>query len=266
MNIETQYHGGSRMEIKLHKSENPLFIAKTVLSVCVLCLLVLGISDLEAGSSFITTLTMLGVYVVFIWLFIMFQKIYLVGYLKGNGIPVTERQFPEIFEVYKKTSEELGIKKLPPLFVLQQGGALNAFAIRFSCKNYIAVYSDIFSLVDTDAEALKFVLAHELGHVKRHHMSKRFWTFLSSLVPFLTAAYSRSCEYTCDNIGKALSPEGSLNGLLILAAGKDLYKRIDRAAYVEDAKEQNTASAKFIGLCMGHPFLPKRIRNLERQE
>ncbi len=252
------------MEYKVHSRENPYFAVKVVCTLLVLAGLAALVSLLSDGGgvSGLTTLVTFGIYVVLLWLFVMFQKIYLVGYMKGNGIAVTERQFPEVHAAYAEMGRELGIKKLPALFILQQGGALNAFAIRFSGRNYVAIYSDVFSLMATDMDAVKFVLGHELGHVGRAHMSKRFWTFPSSLVPFLTQAYSRSCEYTCDNIGMALSPAKPLNGLLVLAAGKELYAQIDPRAYAADAAEQESAAVKFAGLLMSHPYLPKRLRNL----
>ncbi len=145
----------------------------------------------------------------------------------------------------------------------QQGGFLNAFAVRFSGKNYIAIYTEVFSLINSDLDAVKFVIGHELGHVKRMHMSKRFWTFPSSIIPFLGSAYSRRCEYTCDNIGSLFAGGKAQDGLVLLAAGRDLYKQVDVADYVEEAKANYTAAVKFVGLFMSHPYLPKRLKNLE---
>ena len=93
-------------------------------------------------------------------------------------------------------------------------------------------------------------------------MSKRFWTFPSSVIPFLTAAYSRSCEYTCDNIGAEFVEGSPLSGLVLLAAGKDLYRSIDIDDYIEEARKNNSAAVRFTGLFLSHPYLPKRLRNL----
>jgi Zn-dependent protease with chaperone function len=119
-------------------------------------------------------------------------------------------------------------------------------------------------LYKSDIEAVKFVLAHELGHVKRGHNQKRFWTFPSSLVPFLMAAYSRACEYTCDNIGGSFIPgeTGRLQGLLLLAGGKDLYKEIDINSYLDTAKQNRSFAVKFVNMFISHPYLPSRIENL----
>jgi Zn-dependent protease with chaperone function len=254
------------MEMKVHKKENVLFMVKVFFTIIIFCIVGVWIKSFSGKSdtSYTAIITLVITYAVMIFIFVIFQKIYMVAYLKGNGIQISEDQFPEIYSEYLKMANELGMKKVPTLFLTQQGGMLNAFAIRFSGRNYIAIYSDIFSLISTDIDAVKFVLGHELGHVKRHHMSKRFWTFPSSIIPFLTAAYSRSCEYTCDNIGNEFTSNNSLNGLLVLAAGKELYKKINIDSYIKNAKNNNSISVKLIGLCLSHPYLPCRLENLKK--
>ena len=252
------------MKVRVNKKENLYFGIKAVLSLLIIWFIVLGVKGLfSLKENAVATIVPLLIYVIFIALYVFLRKIFIVGYLKGNGVEITEEQFPEIYQIYQEMGKSLEMKKLPPLFLIQQGGSLNAFAIRFSCKNYIAIYSDIFDMIETDIEAVKFIIGHELGHVKRHHMSKKFWTLPASIVPFLGAAYSRSCEYTCDNIGHDLSEGGSEKGLLVLAAGKALYKKIDTAKYIESAKKRRSFSVKLIEACSSHPFLPNRIKNIK---
>jgi Zn-dependent protease with chaperone function len=252
------------MEFKVDKSENLFFGIKVACTVLVLILL-FSILGSIGGSSIASaaTISVIIVYVVIIALFVLFQKIYLVAYLKGNGVCLSERQFPEVYAAYKEMCDRLGMAKMPKIFVMQEGGLLNAFAVRFSGKNYIAVYSDIFSLLESDMEALKFVIGHELAHVKRCHMSKRFWTFPSSIVPFLTAAYSRHCELTCDNFGSAFVEAAPYSGMLLLAAGKELYKKVDMQDYLDTASENRSKAVRFIGLFLGHPYIPRRLENLK---
>lgn len=254
-----------KMEIRVNKKEKMYFIMKLFFTVAVLLGIIKSLVKLFSGDTQIimASIMVFVMYVIIIWLFIIFQKIFLIGYMKGNGVEITQDQFPEIFQVYKEMIQSLNIKKMPPLFILQQGGALNAFAIRFSGKNYIAIYSDIFEMINTDIDIVKFIIGHELGHVKRNHMTKMFWTFLSSIIPFLSSAYSRGCEFTCDNIGYDLSKNGSLAGLLVLAAGKKLYKQINIEHYIENSKKQNSLSVKFTEICSSHPFLPKRLCNIQ---
>jgi len=252
------------MEIKISEHEDALFAIKMVVTFIVLIWVGNSLSKLFqyiSSESLVMVITY-AIYFGIIALFVLFQKIMLIGYMKGNGICISEYQFPEVYKEYKDMLEQLGIQKEPKLFILQQGGLLNAFAIRFSGHNYIAIYSDIFSIINSDKDTLKFVIGHELGHIKRNHMSKRFWTFPSSIVPFLTPAYSRMCEYTCDNIGAALIKDDYIDGLVLLAAGKELYKRINIGNYLDEANRNYTFVVKFVNLFMSHPYLPKRIKNL----
>jgi Zn-dependent protease with chaperone function len=256
------FRRNGNMTYSVRKSENILFAIKIIATVGIIVGIIFSLPKIGEHSVYIITVI---VYVLLILLYFWFYKVYLVAYLKGNGICVSGNQFRDIFEIYCDMAKSLGLKKIPPLFILQQGGLLNAFAIRFSGKNYIAIYSDIFSIYKSDVEAVKFVLAHELGHIKRKHNQKRFWTFPSSIIPFLTAAYSRACEYTCDNIGSSsISDESAkLHGLLLLAGGKEIYREIDINNYIETAAKNRSFVVMFINLFIFHPYLPKRIENLK---
>ncbi|MDR2731851.1 MAG: tetratricopeptide repeat protein [Fibromonadaceae bacterium] len=247
----------------VRESENVLFAAKVIVTVLIWvgAALLLGTLGKEAATVVATLL----IYVVFFLLFFWFRKIFLVAYVKGEGILVSEGQFPEVFAIYSDIAKQLELENTPPLFILQSGGILNAFAVRFGGKNYIAIYSDVFALYKTDIESVKFVLAHELGHVKRKHIQKSFWTFPSFIIPFLNSAYSRACEYTCDNIGSSfVSDENSrLNGLLLLAGGKDIYKEINIDNYIKTAEQNRSFIVKYVNLFRSHPYLPNRIENIQ---
>ena len=187
----------------------------------------------------------------------------MVGYVKGNGVRITIDQFPDVYSTIQKQCEQLNIN-VPPVYIIQNGGVLNAFATRFVGRNYVVLYSEIFELAFEDAaDELNFVIAHELGHIKRHHLIKRFWLWPSSLIPFLGASYSRACEFTCDNIGHALSPNGSKLGLLLLASGKKIYKNVNVKEYLSSASYESGFWVWFAEKVSSHPNLPKRIDNLE---
>jgi len=257
------------MKIRVDKKENVLFLAKILATILVAFLLWLisCYGDKKAGNPETPVLAIILVmlnYFLIIALMMFFNKIFLVGYLKGNGVEISDNQFPDFYKIYCGMGEQLGIKKLPPLFLIQQGGNLNAFAIRFSGKNYIALYSDLFEVIENDVDVVKFVVAHELGHVKRHHMTKQFWTIFGSLIPFLGPAYSRSCEYTCDNIGTDLSENGAEKGLLVLAAGKKLYGKVNPDKYLERARCNRSFSVTLSESLSSHPYLPNRIRNVRK--
>jgi len=72
-----------------------------------------------------------------------------------------------------------------------------------------------------------------------------------------------SCEYTCDNIGHALCPEGSVPGLLILAAGKSIWKQVNYRAYQAQEWENDGFWAWFAEKVSSHPRLTKRVGRFE---
>jgi Zn-dependent protease with chaperone function len=259
------YSGGKGMNYSVRASENILFTMKVIVTAGIILVIIFILPIAFGGvNEYLAKVSVVLVYVPLILLYFWFSKVYLVAYMKGNGICISETQFRDVFEAYRDMAENLGLKKIPPLFVLQSGGLLNAFAVRLSGKNYIAIYSDVFSLYKSDIGAVKFVLAHELGHVIRRHNQKRFWTFPSSIIPFLTAAYSRACEYTCDNIGGSFISDktGRVQGLLLLAGGKDIYKEIDINDYLDTAKQNRSLAVRFVNMLISHPYLPDRIENL----
>jgi Zn-dependent protease with chaperone function len=198
-----------------------------------------------------------------ILLFLLVQRGLLIGWIRGNAVRITEKQFPDIFEMLRKESARLRMKRVPELYVMQAGGALNAFATRFVGRNYVVLFSDIMETAyEKGPAALSFIIGHELGHIKRRHLLKSTLLLPSIFVPFLEWAYSRACEYTCDNIGKALSPAGANDGMLILAVGKQLYRKVNLSEYVTQLKSAGGFWVWFAEKFSTHPHLPKRLHNL----
>jgi len=64
----------------------------------------------KSGTSYTAIITAVITYALVIFLFVIFQKIYMIAYLKGNGIQITEDQFSEMFSEYTRMANELGIK------------------------------------------------------------------------------------------------------------------------------------------------------------
>jgi Zn-dependent protease with chaperone function len=189
----------------------------------------------------------------------------LIGRLRGNGVRVSERQFPTLHDLVKRHSAVLGLKKLPTVFVMESGGLLNAFATRFLGRDFVVIYADVLALAEQRGEAaLSFVVAHELAHVRRGHLKHRWLTLPGRLFPYLGAAYSRACEYTCDRFGAHCQPDGAVDGLLVLAAGKYLYQQVDAREYAKQAEDKGFFVRR-AELMSSHPHLTKRVAALLKQ-
>ena len=119
---------------------------------------------------------------------------FLIGQIKSNAIKVTERQFPEMYNILRTQSVQLGLHKAPEMYVLQSGGMLNAFATRFSRKNFIVLFSDVVDAAYKQGmPAVAFIVGHESGHIKRNHVGglKNWLIWPARWIPFLSLAYSR---------------------------------------------------------------------------
>lgn len=81
----------------------------------------------------------------------------------------------------------------------------------------------------------------------------------SYLIPFLGSANSRACEYTCDNIGHALSPFGVKSGLLLLASGKTIYKKVNLKEFIKQDYSEDGFWKWFAEIVSSHPNLTKRL-------
>ena len=251
------------LNYEINPKENIYFTIKLLFSILIYGLIGFAIYSLFTRSASVAQFAILIIYGVLIALYVFFATGIMIGHIKGNGIRITKNQFPEIYHIIEKECEQLNME-IPPVYMMQNGGILNAFATKFIGRNYVVIYSEIFDLAfEEGINELSFVIAHELGHIKRNHISKRLWLFPSIIIPFLNAAYSRACEYTCDNIGHALSPSGSTLGLLILASGKTGYKKVNMDEYLNSFKNESGFWLWFSEKVSSHPNLPKRIENIK---
>ncbi|MDZ5712848.1 M48 family metallopeptidase [Jeotgalibacillus haloalkalitolerans] len=198
---------------------------------------------------------------------VLFTNALMLGSIRGNGVRVSEKQFSDVYERTVVLSKEMGLKKVPDFFVIQSEGALNAFATRFFGRNMIVVYSEVFELARQNGqEELDFIIAHELAHIKRNHVWKNILVLPAQFIPFLSQAYSRSCEYTCDRhaayqVGNA---DAAKRALTLLGVGKVMYREVNEDAYLEQIHSESNGAVWLSEVLSTHPLLPKRILSVER--
>ncbi len=221
-------------------------------------------------SIFTYILLSISIIGIFIALFIacmsLFVTALMIGHIRMNAVKLSEHQFPQVYERTKALCAKMDISYVPDVYVMESSGMLNAFATRFFGKNMVVLYSEIFELIEREADdELDFVIAHELAHIKRKHLSKLLVLLPAMWIPGLAELYLRACEYTCDRYAAYYTekPEAGANGLTIFAIGKSLYKHVDRQAYLQQVEQEKGFFVWLSEILSTHPPLPKRIREIE---
>jgi Zn-dependent protease with chaperone function len=212
----------SQQAYRVEPKENLYFILCLIISLVIYASIVVGaLAAVESGQA--QVVSVVAGYAVGILLGLHFFRGMLVGYIRGNAVKLGPHQFNDIHSIVMSQAQKLGLTRIPDVYLLQQGGALNAFATRFMGTDFIVLYSDVMEAAyEENMETVEFIIAHELGHIKRNHILKRLIVLPAMFVPFLGNAYSRACEYTCDSIGASISEDGARSGMLVLAAGTKL--------------------------------------------
>lgn len=138
------------------------------------------------------------------------EKIYTVQYT-GSNLKVTKENYPTIYEYLQYACQILDISKIPDLYI-QWGYNINAFTI--GAENPIIVLNS--GLIDLCADdEIMFIIGHELGHIKSHHMLYHMMAqvinFVIDQIPFggIAAAplqyalyyWDRMSEFTADRAG-----------------------------------------------------------------
>ena len=253
-------------EYNVEPKENVYFGICLVISLILYAAMVVGVIALfETGK--MDMIAAIAVYAIIILVALHFLRGMLEGYIRGNAIKLGPHQFNDIHAIVMSQSQQLGITRVPDVYMLQQGGALNAFATRFMGTDFVVLYSDVMEAAyEENLATVEFIIAHELGHIKRNHILKRLVVLPAMLVPFLGKAYSRACEYTCDSIGASISQEGARSGMLVLAAGTKLFQKVNVHQFTEQTHTESGFWLWFAEKVSTHPHLAKRLARFPETE
>ncbi|HEX2816511.1 MAG TPA: M48 family metallopeptidase [Phenylobacterium sp.] len=215
-----------------------------------------------ANSQVLGVLSLYIVYGVLIWFGYLIAGAIYRATAFGNMILLSPNQFPQLYEMVETGAKELGLSPTPATFLYNSNGLFNAFARRLMGGRYVFLTS---ALVEAnDDEQVRFVIGHELGHHAAGHLNPwlNFLKMPAYFVPFLMPAYSRSREYSCDNIGAYLSkdPVASRSALQMLGCG---CRRLNGAMSCEAFVAQEAMVPPVAGfvaeIFRSHPRLTRRV-------
>ncbi len=189
-----------------------------------------------------------------------------------GGIPVTWERTPQLAGLAQDCVQKL--KPGPVQFYVLTNEQLNAFTFGLSNPKVVVLYSSLMEIMDADE--LRFIMGHELGHVSLGHswlntllggMAGVPTSFGGAIILTLVFRWwNRACEFSADRAG--LLACGSLNkatsALAQLAVG-DLNSQaeIQQALQVLDAQDERIENV--IGETLStHPMIMNRIKELRK--
>ena len=255
-----------------HPAEVPFFVVMVVLNLAIVLVIVrsalvvpfLPAEMQDSGLANTVRAALVGL-LLFVPALIVVREVQRASVL-GTAVQLSERQYPALYGTAQEFAEALGLGRRPVVFLANGNGALNAFAAQAAGQDYVVVSSELFAhLREENREGLRFILGHELGHVRLHHTG--LWYNLSiaysGRIPLLGPSLSRLREYSCDRHGAYLCPTG-VNGLVVLTAGRYVENDVNVDELLAQGRRLHGFWTGLAQLPMSHPFTVRRLEHLFR--
>ncbi|MBV9092474.1 MAG: M48 family metallopeptidase [Streptosporangiaceae bacterium] len=203
----------------------------------------------------------------------------------ASGVKVSERQFPHIHEMLRDGAYVLDMDTVPELYVTQ-APLVNAMALGTNSP-FIVVNTGVVDLMD--AEELRFIVGHELGHVLSGHAVYRTMLYnlilLAQRIAWMPLGYVglraiiwgleewyRKSELSCDRAGLLAGQDvDAARRALMKTAGGSKLAEMNADAFHDQAHEYDAVpdlrdSVLKILQLQGntHPFAVVRFAELDR--
>jgi Zn-dependent protease with chaperone function len=203
----------------------------------------------------------------------------------ASGVRVSERQFPQIHDMVRDGAYVLDLPEIPEVFVTQNP-LVNAMALG-SDKPFIVINTGLVDLMD--AEELRTVVGHELGHVLSGHSVYRTMLYaliqLAQRIAWMPLGYIglrginrgleewyRKAELSCDRAALLASQDvDAARRALMKMAGGSRLSELNPDAFMEQAHDYDAVPDVRDGLLKlmqlqgnTHPFAVVRFAELSR--
>ncbi len=232
----------------VYRNERTLFAIAATISAIIWLILI------------IATMGIALLYVLFGFVIYLFVQSGFISHIKGNGVKVTETQFPDLHRSLIDCCKRVGLDTPPEMYLLRTD-FFNALATKFLGRNFIVLFTDVVDAVAGEPNAIDFYVGHELGHIHQKHLKWMAFLFPALLLPVLGTAYRRAQEYTCDRYG-ALCCETDDHvraALAAMSAGNTRWKDLNPSEYFEQISATNGFWMSFHEFTNDYPWLTKRM-------
>src|SRR6478752_5684632 len=257
---------GSHLPLRRYVRHPREIVTLVVAIVTSVLLLLAAFSEVSLAIDEQRTPDVYALALIFAPLLVWFARGQLWAQQRLSGIKLTPEQFPEAHAMLVDAAARSGLSYVPDAYVVLGNGVINAAASGHGFRRFVFVNSDLLEVggAAREPDALRFVIAHEVGHIAAGHVS--YWrvlgTFASQWVPFVGSTLSRAQEYTADNYGHALAPEGARSAMATLAGGKYLGRTVDVDAMADRAVTEPGFFVWLVNALASHPALLWRIHAL----
>lgn len=200
------------------------------------------------------------VYILFGLLFYLFAQSGFISHIKGNGVRVSEDQFPELHRSLTDCCQRIGVATPPEIYLLRTD-FFNALATKFLGRNFVVLFTDVVDALAEKPSAVDFYVGHELGHIHRNHLRWSGFLFPALLLPVLGTAYRRAQEYTCDRYGAHCcnSDDDVRFALAAISAGDTRWKDLSTSGYLSQIAATKEFWMSFHEFTNDYPWLTKRM-------
>lgn len=257
---------GSHVPLRRHVRHPREILTLVVAIIASLLLLLAAFAEVSAAIDEQRTPDVYALALVFAPLLVWFARGQLWAQQRLTGIKLTPEQFPEAYAMLVDAASRSGLSYVPDAYVVLGNGVINAAASGHGFRRFVFVNSDLLEVggAAREPDALRFVIAHEVGHIAAGHVS--YWrilgTFASQWIPLVGSTLSRAQEYTADNYGHALAPQGARSAMATLAGGKYLGRSVDVDAMADRAVTEPGFFVWVTNAAASHPVLLWRMHAL----
>jgi Zn-dependent protease with chaperone function len=263
---------GAKLPLR-HPAENPMFIVMVILNIAILGVLIDFLASAALippalrGTNWETTWRAVAAAIIFVAPAILIVRQVQRASIRGTAVRLSRTQFPDLYSSVDDFAATLGVKPAPAVYLSNGNGALNAFAAQSGwTNNYVVLSNELFANLRNDnREGTRFILGHELGHIRLHHVALWYQLVLcySQLIPILGPTLSRLREYSCDRNGAALESKGEL-GLVLLTAGRYAADNVQISELVDQGRHLGGFWVGISQLPRTHPWTVRRIWRLHQ--
>jgi len=265
-------HATKKLPLR-HPAEMPMFIGMVVLNFAILGVLIDFLASAALipaalrGTNWEPTIRAVAGAIVLVAPAVLIVRQVQRASVRGTAVQLSRTQFPDLYASVDAFAAALGVKPTPTVFLSNGNGTLNAFAAQSGwTNNYVALSNELFANLRNDnREGTRFILGHEIGHIRLHHVALWYQLVLcySQLIPILGPTLSRLREYSCDRNGAALERNGEL-GLILLTAGRYAADNVQASELVDQGRQLGGFWVEISQLPRSHPWTVRRIWRLHQ--